>query len=837
MLQIEFFSDKIELIRQTADRLLDPKTRSQHGQFMTAAPIARYMASLFSQQKTENIRLLDAGAGIGSLTAAFIEEFCHRSAARSITATLYEIDEVMARHLPESMQHAQELTREYNIDFHYRMRQADFINSVYTAQQHTLFPAPAETYTHAILNPPYKKIGSDSVHRLQLRSMGIEASNLYAAFIALAIRMLEEGGEIVAIIPRSFCNGPYFKPFRQLLLSTVAIRKIHVFESRDKAFKDNEVLQENIIIHAVKGAVPDKVSLYSSHNAAFGREDRETTVEDLTCREIPYSSLVKNSDPEQFIHITTNDLEQQVVEQIAQFQTTLDQLAVEVSTGPVVDFRMLDSLKSELEADSVPLLYPQHFIGGSIVWPLKGKKPNAIAVNDETRRWLYPNEGHFVVVKRFSSKEEKKRIVASVYDSSLSGALVGFENHLNVFHQKKRGMSRELAWGIAGYLNTSLADRFFRQFNGHTQVNATDLRMFRYPDPHRLTRLGQQIANRNLSQQELDNIFNQEVNQMAETAGIDPIQAQQKIDEALAILKALGMPRGQNNERSALTLLALLNLKPSSSWQEIERQLWGITPIMDFCRKYYGRNYAPNTRETFRRQTMHQFVDAAIAVYNPDKPDRPVNSPKACYQVSVEAFDAIIKYQTPEWEDALDGFLVQKPALSERYAKVRDMQMIPLEIEEGKEIKLTPGAHSELIWAVIKEFGTRFVQDGMVIYVGDTGDKVGYFRRDKLAELGVEVDKHGKMPDVVLYDKRRNWLLLIEAVTSHGPVDDTRYGELTKLFQNSTAGLVYITAFPDKPTMAPYLSRISWETEVWVAKEPTHMVHFNGVRFLGPYTK
>ena len=313
--------------------------------------------------------------------------------------------------------------------------------------------------------------------------------------------------------------------------------------------------------------------------------------------------------------------------------------------------------------------------------------------------------------------------------------------------------------------------------------------------------------------------------------------AQQKIEEALQIVRALDMPRGQQNERSALTLLALLNLKPSGAWAAVEKPLMGITPIMEYCREHYGREYAPNTRETFRRQTMHQFVEAGIALYNPDQPDRPVNSPKACYQISAEAFAVIQTFGTDAWQAALDAYLEGRETLAAKWAKHREMQMIPVQVAEGQEINLTPGAHSELIKAIITEFAPRFAPAAEVIYVGDTGDKIKYFQEQRLAELGVTVDQHGKMPDVVLYFREKDWLLLVESVTSHGPVDAKRHNELGELFSEATASSVYVTAFPERSVMARYLGEISWETEVWCADAPTHLIHFNGERFLGPYEK
>lgn len=167
----------------------------------------------------------------------------------------------------------------------------------------------------------------------------------------------------------------------------------------------------------------------------------------------------------------------------------------------------------------------------------------------------------------------------------------------------------------------------------------------------------------------------------------------------------------------------------------------------------------------------------------------------------------------------------------------RDQRRIPVQIAAGKEITLSPGEHSELIRAIIESFAQRFAPGSVLVYAGDTGDKWGYFDAPLLAQLGVDVDSHGKMPDVVLHYVERNWLLLVESVTSHGPVDGKRHTELAKLFRKSTAGLVYVTAFPNRPIMGRYLGEIAWETEVWVANAPSHLIHFNGDRFLGPYSR
>jgi len=312
-------------------------------------------------------------------------------------------------------------------------------------------------------------------------------------------------------------------------------------------------------------------------------------------------------------------------------------------------------------------------------------------------------------------------------------------------------------------------------------------------------------------------------------------KSDERILEALKALTDLGMPRAQRNERSALCLLALLDLRPDRAWSQAQSPLMGITPIMEWAREHYGKQYAPNTRETFRRQTMHQFVEAGVAIYNPDAPGRPVNSPHAVYQVSEECLALFRRYGSDSYKDLLRKHGAERESLSEKYAKPRNMNMVPLVVSANQLVKLSPGGHSELIRAIWQEFGPRFVPGGVLVYAGDTGEKWGYFDEPLLRSLGVKVDSHGKMPDVVIYFPQHEWLILAEAVTSHGPVDSKRHEELTKLFASSKAGLVFVSAFPDRRTFTKYLDSISWETEVWLADDPTHLIHFNGARFLGPH--
>jgi len=257
--------------------------------------------------------------------------------------------------------------------------------------------------------------------------------------------------------------------------------------------------------------------------------------------------------------------------------------------------------------------------------------------------------------------------------------------------------------------------------------------------------------------------------------------------------------------------------------------------MMDWMKEHYAKDYAPNTRETIRRQSMHQFVNAGIALYNPDDPTRPTNSPKAVYKIEPSALKLLKAFGTDSWEKLLKSYLRKRPSLARRYAKERKGKYVPILLPQGRVIDISPGDHSILIKAIIEDFASRFAPGSKLIYAGDTGDKFGYFDRDLLLSLGVIVDSHGKMPDVVLYKEDKDWILLVESVTSHGPVNPKRHDELSALFSTSTAKLIFVTAFPSKLIMTRYLTDIAWETEVWVADNPTHLIHFDGKHYLKPY--
>jgi adenine-specific DNA-methyltransferase len=441
---------------------LDEDGRKRLGQFMTPAATARLLANHFDMPG--EVRLLDAGAGMGALTAAFVEAACnHAVPPRSIAVTCFEVDPEMVAVLRQTLARCATDCARAGIAFHPEVVADDYI--LRSAEP---LLAASGRFNCAILNPPYGKINAGSKWRAALRSQGIETVNLYTAFVGLALQQLEPGGQLVAITPRSFCNGTYYEPFRRLLLDLSAVQAIHVFESRKSTFRDDDVLQENVIFHLQRGVPQNGVAL---------------STDLMPAREVHFSEVVRPGDPHAFIRLPVGGAS--AADAIQSLPSTLAALGLTVSTGRVVDFRAKEHLRRDPGPDTVPLIYPGHFDGAAVRWPREGfKKHNAIADCPDTDNLMVPG-GTYVLTKRFTSKEEKRRVVAAIY----SGGRAGFENHINYFHVKGAGLPERLALGLARFLNSQAVDTYFRTFSGHTQVNATDLRNLHYPSRTQLEAL------------------------------------------------------------------------------------------------------------------------------------------------------------------------------------------------------------------------------------------------------------------------------------------------------------------------------------------------------------
>lgn len=482
----------------------DATHQKRFGQFLTSPHVADLMAGMF-RCRDDRIRLLDAGAGMGMLSAAFVRRqlMCDTPPAR-IEVTAYELDGTLIAAIEKTFEACRTACEARGIVFSATVQNADFLSEGAEMLRDDFFSVRPQMFDAAIVNPPYGKLSTSSGAYRLLRSVNAETTNLYTAFLNLIIGLLKPGGELVAITPRSFCNGPYFKPFRQNLLRQMSFRGIHVFDSRTAAFKHDKVLQENIILHAVKDATSPRTIRVSQSTGAYGDAVRSQM--------LPASEVTPPDDPEAFIHIPTSERQVAAREQVCGLDATLATLGLTVSTGRVVDFRAREHLRQDPGKSTAPLIYPCHFDGLFVRWPkLLAKKPNAIETNSHTANLLV-TAGVYVLTKRFTSKEEQKRVVACIYapDHVASGP-VGFENHLNYIHANGRGLDMVMAKGLWAFLNSSALDLYFRQFNGHTQVNATDLRNVRFPTAVQLCRMGSSVEDQPLLQEQIDEIVTGEL--------------------------------------------------------------------------------------------------------------------------------------------------------------------------------------------------------------------------------------------------------------------------------------------------------------------------------------
>jgi adenine-specific DNA-methyltransferase len=448
------------------------------GQFYTPSRAAALIAEMPHLAQTGTLRVLDPGAGTGSLTVALIARILREAPGLRVDVVAVEIDPAATAHLKLTLADCTEVATSAGTTVTAAALQADIIaEATGLGRNSDLLASPFDL---VIMNPPYRKLAVQSAERQALLSEGVDCPNLYAAFLAIGVQVLKPGGQIVAITPRSFANGPYFGAFRKFFLERTALDRVHVFESRSVVFADSDVLQENVIFCATRSGDRDQVTLSVSQGH----------VDEASSRTIEYADIIKPGDPNQFIHIPASEAAADTTGRFAALPCGLPELDIQVSTGRVVDFRAREHLLEEPAVGAVPLIYPGNLRDGQVRWPLSIRKPQALVSCPDTQKLLLPNE-RYVVVKRFSSKEERRRIVAVVYDpEDVNADSVGFENHLNVFHCRGRGLQPPIAAGLCLWLNSTAVDQFFRTFSGHTQVNATDLRSMRYPSTDQLSSLG-----------------------------------------------------------------------------------------------------------------------------------------------------------------------------------------------------------------------------------------------------------------------------------------------------------------------------------------------------------
>lgn len=308
-----------------------------------------------------------------------------------------------------------------------------------------------------------------------------------------------------------------------------------------------------------------------------------------------------------------------------------------------------------------------------------------------------------------------------------------------------------------------------------------------------------------------------------------------RIDEAREILIALGLPSRQTNERSARTLMALAQVAQRTNWSDARSTPLRTVDIMAFIAEHCGIKYAANTRETIRRQTLRQFVQARVADLNPDDPTRSTNSGNNCYALTNAALVVVRSYGTLRFEAAATAFISEQGSLQDLYRQRRTMNLVDVTLPDGRSVSLSPGPHNQLQRQIVEQFGPRFAPGAVLLYLGDTAKKHVVLAEAELRRLSIPITEHDTLPDIVLYRPDRHWLYLVEAVTSHGPISPTRKQTLEELVSRSNTKPIYVSAFPTRGEFRRYVADVAWETEVWIAEDPDHLIHFNGDRFLGPH--
>jgi len=466
------------------DGLTTPTERKRQGHFGTPTVIAEFMAGMFSElaSGSGDIRVLDAGAGVGVLSAAVCQAFAKSNSQGKLHVELWENDPKLLPILKATMNECQEALGELERQMTYEVQSGDFILA--NTQKDLFSVGPEPSFHWAILNPPYFKLRKDSAHAQVMSHVVHGQPNIYALFMALATDFLLPQGELVAITPRSYFNGPYFKRFRKWFFDRMALRKVHVFESRTEAFKSDSVLQENVIIHAQKGGKPAPVALSSSS----GRD-----LTDVSLQTLPYDKIVDQSSNDRIIRVASDSFENDIVDAMDSLPHRFRELGYEVSTGPVVTFRATEFLRNERSSETAPLLWMHNVRPFITQFPPKNGKPGHILQSERSKKLLLPSK-NYVLLKRFTSKEERRRLIAGIYRPADSySEWVGLENHVNYVYRKDVELRVPEVYGLAAFFNTAFVDRYFRAISGNTQVNATEMRVMPVPEVETLCEIGEQV--------------------------------------------------------------------------------------------------------------------------------------------------------------------------------------------------------------------------------------------------------------------------------------------------------------------------------------------------------
>lgn len=499
-LRYEPSSDHAELPAEHAARLHESyvatavdQDRRDFGQFFTPVVVARMMARLAIRTDAETLRVIEPGAGAAVLTSALCEVL--PPSVRRLHVDAFEVHPKLADLCEDTLSYASRWLGERGVQLTFAVQRQDFVLAHGSRLTSQLFHESHETYDIAIANPPYFKLQKQDPRAVAASEIVHGQPNIYAIFMAIMASLLKDEGTMVTITPRSFTAGDYFRRFREVLFSNVVPDAVHLFTSRRDTFRADDVLQENVVLRARR--TPVRLNAHVTISTSAGVRD----LAESTTREVPLLSVVDLKSRDLTVHIPTAEVEDDVLALVRSWPHTLQSLRFQVSTGPVVAFRATDFLRSEAGRETVPLLWLQNVKQMSVSWPTATSKRQHIVNCDESAPLLLPNRT-YVVMRRFSAKEEHRRIVAApLLEGELPGEVIGLENHLNYIHRPKGSLNRDEAFGLAALLGSSLMDRYFRISNGNTQVSAAELRKLPLPSRDLLETIGRAMQ---LDDTELD---------------------------------------------------------------------------------------------------------------------------------------------------------------------------------------------------------------------------------------------------------------------------------------------------------------------------------------------
>ena len=768
-------------MRETNTVKKSRQEKKQIGQFFTDPRTAAYMASCVENPQKQTISVLDMGAGDGILSLALIRRLL-AFPVKELTVTLAENDLLILPALIDTVNTMDMLCREHHIRLHTRILAVDY-----------LLADDDQEYDIVIANPPYRKIRKDAPEAVHMAAYVSGQPNLYALFMAKGIEHLKENGQVVYIVPRSWTSGLYYQKVRDFLLQSIRLSRLLVFSDRTLAFSCEDVLQETMILAGRKTREPSRIRLdiykdcsFQDGTRFFFSDDELITKDGILC-------------------LPENESQIKALRKFSGQMSDFGSYGYVFRTGPVVEFRNREYLSEEERPGDVPLIRGINIqMGASILFPIRTGKNQYISSQAESV--LIPNQ-NTVMVRRLVPKESPRRMIAAPYFSGREkeADVIGIENHVNYLTRADGAplSAFEVKW-MSDLLQTEDYDQYFRATGGSTQINASDL--------NHLPLRGEPIK-RNVEQ-----------------------YAYPCLNDARDILRAIGMPETLYNPRCVMTFCACAEVT-DEKWKRLSEAYHTTHDIIGFINEHFPnkagldkQGYQPNSRETFRDETLHCWVNAAIMEA---RPGIPTNSSENGYRFTAEFAALVRTYHTEDWEDQLSAFRATHEDYKTQLKQVKALAKgYPVSFG-GQTFELKRNKHNRLQKLILEEFAPRFAKDPELLYIGDATDRDLVIDRDRMQELGIHVfDDVSILPDVVLYDKGTNRILFVEAYSSTGEFTLDRVKQVLSLCE-TTCELSFITAFETTRKMLSVYPHIAWDTDIWVAEDASHMTHKNGDRFLG----